>query len=68
MHSTEEINAIVRNAKQQRADYIGAKVQKATLPVALVALVSLGLVQLAGGPSQDQAQQIPVTDVSAQNG
>jgi len=68
MHSTAEINAIVNKAKQQRAEYIGAKVQQTALPVALAALLSLALVQFAAGPSQDQAQQSHVADASAHNG
>jgi len=68
MKSTAEINAVISKAKQQRADYIASKVQGGILPVALVALVSLALVHLSSEPSQDQAQQSPVVDVSAQNG
>jgi hypothetical protein len=68
MHKTAEINAIVNNAKQQRAEYIAAKLQGGALPVALAALVSLALVALSGEPSQDQAQTHPVVEVSAQNG
>ncbi len=68
MHSTAEINAIVSNAKQHRADFIAAKVQSGVLPVALAALVSLALVHVADGPSQDQAQQNPAVQVTAQNG
>ncbi len=68
MNSTAEINAVVSKAKQQRADYIASKVQAGVLPVALAALVSLALVHLSSEPSQDQAQQNPVVDVSAQNG
>lgn len=68
MHSTEEINAVINKAKQQRAEYIASKVQGVALPVALVAVLSIALVQLVGGPTQDQAQQNPVAQVSAQNG
>jgi hypothetical protein len=68
MHRTAEINAIVNKAKQQRADFIASKVQGGVLPVALAVLVSLALLNVAGGPSQDQAQQSPVVEVSAQNG
>jgi hypothetical protein len=68
MHRTAEINAVISKAKQQRADFIASKVQAGLLPVALTALVSLALLLVAGGPSQDQAQQQPVAPVSAQNG
>jgi hypothetical protein len=68
MHSTEEINAVVNKAKQQRAEYIASKVQGGVLPVALAALVSLALIGLAGEPSQDQAQTNPVVEVSTHNG
>ena len=68
MNRTAEINAVINKAKQQRAHYIGSKLQGSVLPVALAALVSLALVQLAGSPSQDQAPQSSVVQVSAQNG
>ena len=68
MHSTAEINAVINKAKQDRADFIATKVQGGVLPVALAVLVSLALVHVAGGPSQDQAQQDPVVQVNAQNG
>ncbi len=68
MHSTEEINAIVSKAKQDRADFIATKVQGGVLPVALAALVSLALAYGAIGSSQDQAKQIPVVQATAQNG
>ena len=46
MHSTAEINAVINKAKQQRADYIGNKLQGGTLPlaVALAAVISLAFV------------------------
>lgn len=68
MHSTAEINAIVSKAKQDRADFIANKVQGGVLPVALAALVSLALVYGTIGSSQEQAQENPVVQVSAQNG
>lgn len=68
MYRTAEINAIIDQAKQQRAEYIAAKVQGVGLPVVLMAVLSIALVQLAGGSSEDQAQQSPAVDVSAQNG
>ncbi len=66
MHSTANINAIVNNAKQQRAEYIGSKLQGSVLPVAFAALVTLALVHSSNQPSQ--AEQTPVVDLSAQNG
>ena len=68
MHSTAAINAVINKAKQDRADFIANKVQGGVLPVALAVLVSLALVHVAAGPNQDQAQQNPVVQVSAQNG
>jgi hypothetical protein len=68
MHSTAKINAIVTEAKNQRADYIASKLQGGFLPVALAALVSLVVVSLVSEPSQDQAQSNPVVEISANNG
>ena len=68
MHSTAEINAVITKAKQQRADFIASKVQGGVLPVALAAVVSLALVYGTFGSSQEQAQESPVVQVSAQNG
>ena len=68
MHSTTEINSVINKAKQNRADFIAAKVQGGILPVALATLVSLALVALSAEPSQDQAQPNPVVETSAQLG
>jgi len=68
MHSIAEINAIVSKAKQDRADFIASKVQGGVLPVALAAIVSLALVYGTIGSNQEQAQENPVVQVSAQNG
>jgi hypothetical protein len=70
MHSTTEINAIINKAKQQRAEYIGSKLQGGTLPVAVVlaAAVSIAFLSFTSGPSEDAAAQSPVVDVSAHNG
>ena len=67
MHSTAEINAIVNKAKQDRADFIATKVQGGVLPVALAAIVSLALAYGTIGSSQEQAQENPGVQVSAQN-
>ena len=66
MHSTADINAIVNKAKQQRAEYIGSKLQGSVLPLAFAALVTLALVHSSSQPSQ--AEHSPVVDASAQNG
>ena len=68
MHSTTEINAVINKAKQNRADYIAATVQRGIVPVALATLVSLALVALSGEPSQDQAQPNPAVETSTQLG
>ena len=68
MHSTTEINAVINKAKQNRADYIAATVQRGIVPVALAPLVSLALVALSGEPSQDQAQPTPAVETSTQLG
>ncbi|MGB5810163.1 MAG: hypothetical protein WBG86_06510 [Polyangiales bacterium] len=68
MYRTTEINALIDNAKQQRAEYIGEKVQGAALPVALAALLSFAVVLLAGVPSQEQAQQDRSAEITVHNG
>jgi len=67
MHTTTDIHAVVTKAKQQRADFMAAKVQKGALPIAVAAVISLALVSLTAGPSQDQAEHPTVVDVSALN-
>jgi hypothetical protein len=66
MHSTAEINSIINKAKQQRAEYIGSKLQGSVLPLAFAALVTLALAHSSNPPSQ--AEHTPVVDLSAQNG
>ena len=68
MHSTTDINAVINQAKQNRADYIAATVQRGIVPVALATLVSLALVALSGEPSQEQAQPNPAVETSTQLG
>ena len=68
MHSTADINAIINKAKQDRADFIAAKVQGGILPVALAAVVSLALVALSGGPTEGQAETQPIVEVGAELG
>ena len=68
MNSTADINAIVNKAKQQRADYVANKLQGGALAIAIATLVSLAVVSLSGGPSQDQAQTSSVVEVSDHHG
>ena len=68
MDNTAKINAIVTEAKNQRADYIASKLQGGVLPVALAAIISLVVVSLVSEPSQDHAQSNSVVEVSADNG
>jgi hypothetical protein len=70
MHSTAEINAVINKAKQQRADYIGNKLQGGTLPlaVALAAAISIAFLSFTSGPSDDSTVQNPVVEVSTHNG
>jgi hypothetical protein len=68
MNRTANINAIVNKAKQDRADFIGAKLQAGILPVALAAVVSLALVSLSSDSTQDQAETNPVVEVAAELG
>jgi hypothetical protein len=70
MHSNTDINAIVNKAKQQRADYIGSKLQGGAFPlaIALAALVAISFVSFDDAPSESPAAQTPVVQVTAQNG
>ena len=68
MNRTAEINAIIEKAKQQRAEYIGTKIQENALPVALAAVLSLALVQFAAGPSPDQAHEGSLVQFDSQAG
>jgi hypothetical protein len=67
MRSTPDIDAIIRKAKRQRADYIASTLRGRMLPLALVALLSFALVQFAVGTSEEQAQPDAVADASMQN-
>ena len=69
MHTTTttEINAILNQAKQQRAEHIGAAFQWSVLPVAFAALLSVG-VALTVGSSPDHAHQSPVVDTTVHHG
>ena len=66
MNRTANINAIVNKAKQDRADFIGTKLQGGILPVALAAVVSLALVSLSSESTQDQAETNPVVEVATE--
>ena len=70
MHSNTEIDAIINKAKQQRADYIGSKLQGSTLPLAVVlaAAVSIAFLSFTSGPSDDPSAHNPVVEVGAHNG
>lgn len=63
MNRTTNIDAIVNKAKKQRADYMGTKFQETVLPVALMAVLSLVLVQFAIG-TPTQANQSPATQTT----
>lgn len=61
----EDINQIVQRAKQQRAEYIGSKIQAHALPIAVVAALSLALVQFTAEPVPEQARDGHVVQVAA---
>ena len=67
MHSNTEIDAIINKAKQQRADYIGNKLQGGTLPLAIV-LAAAAFLSFGGGQSEDPTAQNPVVEVGTHNG
>ncbi len=70
MHINTDINAIVNKAKQQRADYIGNKLQGGTLPlmVVLAAAASIAFLSFSDAPSEEPAAQAPVVEVGSYNG
>lgn len=70
MHINTDINAIVNKAKQQRANYIGNKLQGGTLPLAVVlaAAASIAFLSFTDGPSDEPAAQAPVVEVGSHHG
>ena len=45
MNSHQDINRIIEQARQQRAEYIGAAIKKNMVPIAVAATLSLVLLQ-----------------------
>lgn len=45
MNSHQDINRIIEQARQQRAEYIGAAIKKNVVPIAVAATLSLVLLQ-----------------------
>lgn len=45
MNSHQDIHRIIEQAKQQRAEYIGAAIKKNMVPIAVAATLSLVLLQ-----------------------
>jgi len=68
MYNTSEIDAIVAKAKRQRSQYIRSNLFAGMVPIALAAILSLAIVQLSAGPSQDPSQQSSVAPAGALNG
>lgn len=59
----QEAQEIIERAKQARAEYIASKVRGGALPIAVAAVLSLVLVQFAGGPSQGEAGVVQVVSL-----
>ncbi|MEM8608816.1 MAG: hypothetical protein AAGF92_17050 [Myxococcota bacterium] len=56
MYRHEEIQHIIEKAKNQRAEYIGAALKPAVLPIALVATLALVAAQFSGSDSEESAR------------
>ncbi len=63
MTSHQEITRIVEQAKQQRAEFIGSGLRSYGLPIALVAALSLVLVQFTDAPRPPKAEEASVVEV-----
>lgn len=65
MNNIDEINRVIEQAKHQRANYIGSAVQTYALPLALVAGLSLMLLQFSGQPPVEPTVQVWPSQVEA---
>lgn len=58
----QDIHRIIEQARQQRAEYIGAAIKKNMVPIAVAAALSLVLLQFTWDPApKEVAESQPVT-------
>jgi hypothetical protein len=66
MNSHQDINRIIEQARQQRAEYIGAAIKKNVVPIAVAATLSLVLLQFTwDSKPQEVAESQVVTRLIA---
>lgn len=63
MH-TDEINRIIHQAKQQRAEVIGSAIRSRPVSVAVIAAMSLVFVQFAAEPIPEHAREGHVVQIA----
>jgi len=59
-----EANAIIAEAKQQRAELIGSAVRASTLPIAAVVAISFAFLQFTGEPDIERQFEARTAQVS----
>ena len=66
MNNSHDINQVIERAKNQRAEFIGSAIQAYALPAALVAGLSLMLLQFSANPPADTVERgAPVAQVTS---
>ena len=60
MTPNQDIHRIIEQAKQQRAEYIGAAIKKNMVPIAVAAVLSLVLLQFAWDPAPPEVAESQV--------
>lgn len=68
MDRHQEISEVIERAKQQRAEYIASAFRSHALPIAVVAALSLMLLQFTGGRMTDDGTATEVAQVLSQPG
>ena len=68
MYQQQDINRIIHRAKQQRAEYIASFARSHPVSLALVAALSLVLLQFTSFPSGESGEQAELTRQVSQLG
>ncbi|HSN81516.1 MAG TPA: hypothetical protein VLS88_02970 [Polyangiales bacterium] len=68
MYQQQEINRIINRAKQQRAEYLASFTRSHPVSLALVAALSLVLLQFTSLPSGESGEQAELTRQVSQLG
>lgn len=68
MDRHQEISEVIERARQQRAEYIASAFRRHALPIAVVAALSLMLLQFTGGQLTDDGTATEVAQVLSQPG